>query len=486
MKTEQIRRVFTVMDPIDGFHEMEQDMLGPHIWTAKRFKLMKTTGDSLFSLHLLYLGRNGKLSVRDSHNNLQTLMLFPGWNTYPLDLTQVQGPDLMFELNEVVPVEGDSRELGVMIRKIAPVKDYALSSRQDDLLANKVLNESEFLQGRTLLDSFPPRLRIDLESRCNMLPRCVYCGYDRAKEGAGKCDFSYTPESLLELEEFFTLAEEIVDCSVGEPLLNRDMYRFAERFGQWGKWFEMTVNGLLLGKRNREAFLGKRIMINVSIDSATREGYARYRNDRFDLLIRNLKELCREKQENEGLPIIVLAFIVMRSNRNEIGSLLDLAEQIGLDAVKLRTLNYESNTGTVRERNGFTFDYSSELLEHDELSDVIEPARSVARDKGILLYVEMDHGSDRRQGDGPLCIEPWKALYPLRRGIKPCCFSHLDVAKWTDRGDRSVRDFLADIWNGPKYQEIRAGLAAGKLPGICLQCPSCPIVKSEMKGKIRT
>jgi|GEM_PF-1835327 len=44
MEKEQTSSVFKGMDPKDGFHEIDQDMLGPFVWSEKRFDLKKTCG----------------------------------------------------------------------------------------------------------------------------------------------------------------------------------------------------------------------------------------------------------------------------------------------------------------------------------------------------------------------------------------------------------------------------------------------------------
>jgi hypothetical protein len=53
-------------------------------------------------------------------------------------------------------------------------------------------------------------------------------------------------------------------------------------------------------------------------------GYARYRNDRFDDIITNLRALCREKKSADNLPRVIVSFIVMRSNIDEIASVFAL------------------------------------------------------------------------------------------------------------------------------------------------------------------
>jgi hypothetical protein len=70
-------------------------------------------------------------------------------------------------------------------------------------------------------------------------------------------------------------------------------------------------------------------------------------------------------------------------------------------------------------------------------------------------------------------------MYVLSRGIMPCCYATEPLARWTDQGDRSLEQFLRDVFNGPAYQEIRRELAAGRLSNYCQRTASCPIVKQR-------
>jgi hypothetical protein len=78
----------------------------------------------------------------------------------------------------------------------------------------------------------------------------------------------------------------------------------------------------------------------------------------------------------------------------------------------------------------------------------------------------------------PLCTEPWKSLYVLRRGVFPCCYGGAALAPM---------DQAAGAWNSDTMQEIRATLSAGRFPSYCLDSPSCPIVrKSEQARQLST
>ncbi len=71
-------------------------------------------------------------------------------------------------------------------------------------------------------------------------------------------------------------------------------------------------------------------------------------------------------------------------------------------------------------------------------------------------------------GGPPLCREPWKSYYILRRGILPCCHGIKPIAPMSE---------WKVAWNSPALQDIRAALARGEFSEYCLESVSCPIVQ---------
>ena len=73
----------------------------------------------------------------------------------------------------------------------------------------------------------------------------------------------------------------------------------------------------------------------------------------------------------------------------------------------------------------------------------------------------------------PACLEPWKSLYILRRGVLPCCYGGRPIAP--------MEDYKA-AWNGPLMQAIRGELVAARFHDYCLASPSCPIVRKSAEA----
>ena len=467
----------------DGFHGLERDHFGPFVWSKRSFSIRRPKSSRYLALKLCYYGQNGRLDVACAGRGVNHICLHSGWSTYPVDLGAADSEELQFQLNEIIPVPGDSRELGVMIRSIKPFEDQNTYALLSEVRSNKQINHQEFLQGRTVLESFPPNVIINIATRCQMNPRCVYCEWNSNKAKETQCDYDFTCDSLAQMGRFYRLSDQVIDASYGEALDNESVDHFLRTFDRDGKFFEITTSGLTLDSENSRRLLGKNGAICVSVDSVTADGYRRYRKPIFDQVIANLRRFCRRKQHHHNLPIVIVSFIAMRSNRSELPDFLGLMKDVGVDCVKLRSLD-DNGTPNFRVvvRNGFRFDYDAELLSLAELAELTEHARAIAADKGIHLIIDLDRGNVDINNGQPICAEPWTNFYLLKRGFITCCFDKGSMVPWSDMKGRPLEEFLREVFNSPQYQKLRHDLAHGQLPPRCLLNTSCPIVKKMVAG----
>ena len=229
----------------------------------------------------------------------QRVPLCRGWQAVVVELGEVEADDVLsWEVAAPTSVPGDTRELGVALRTIELFDDRRRYEMIGESQRNLALNQAEFLTGNAELESFPPQLRITAEVRCN-LPEtgqaCVYCAWDWAKD-LKRGSPPFTLQTLADLGGFYRSAIEIVDCSYGEPTMNKQFGEIVSAIDRDGKQYSLTSNGQLLSPKRRRELLGKNLLLYVSIDSATAAGYTRYRNDRFDDIITGLTAtLSREK-----------------------------------------------------------------------------------------------------------------------------------------------------------------------------------------------
>jgi len=477
--------VFNECSAVGGFHPLEQDQLGPFVWSEQNFRLQLSRPAPFLLLTVCYLGDRGTLTIRSPMNQLDWAPLCRGWHVCALRTTgAAAGEILELSVDPLISVEGETRQLGLMCRRIEVSDDERLCELTRASQRNLGLNQREYLAGKILLESVPPLLRINLETRCNIpetSQACVYCAWDWGK-AAERNSLAFTLNTLDELGEFYHSAVAINDCSIGEPTMNKHFGSIISQIDRDGKHISLTTNGQLLSLKRRQEILGKNLDVYVSVDSATAEGYTRYRNDRFDDLIENVKALCTEKKQHENLPRVFVSFILMRSNIHELPSFFSLMRDVGVDEIKLRMLYLDENVNDVTMNNGYRFHYAEELLSADELEPVNPLVRELSAAHQIPVYVESERfPQDVHLPGAPLCNEPWQTLYMLRRGIMPCCYATEPIARWDEQRDRPLEEFLREVFNGPAYQEIRTELAAGRLAEYCLNTPSCPILRQKQQ-----
>jgi hypothetical protein len=199
------KAVFHELKPLGGFHEIERDFWGAFVWAKKRFAVKRANDHSYYSLGLCYYGKNGRLRIEKRGAPSRELNLHQGWNTYPIDVSEFTSTDLVCALNEAPRVSGDSRELGVMIRRFRPLADRRTAQTVRRALANRVENEKEFSNGCVVLETCPPKILISLSNQSTMKPQCVYCDRDKTIPLEAISGLAFTPDTFDEMGDFYQL-----------------------------------------------------------------------------------------------------------------------------------------------------------------------------------------------------------------------------------------------------------------------------------------
>ncbi len=111
----------------------------------------------------------------------------------------------------------------------------------------------------------------------------------------------------------------------------------------------------------------------------------------------------------------------------------------------------------------------------DAMGRTAEPSREPLPEPSPPLASDAESAAsddDETLGEGrtPACLEPWKSLYILRRGVFPCCYGSRPLA---------TMGAYRDTWNAPLLKDIRRHLARGEFHTYCLSSYSCPIVRKN-------
>ena len=471
---------------LDSFYDIENDSVGKFRWSKSKFSIDIKSNNKFLKF---YAGReiNGTLSFINNKKVLKKINFPGGWNNFNIKLPETikNQSKIDIEIYPPLKIENEIRDLGLMFRNIEfhnNNTNYELSSK---VFKNYKLNHKEYLLGETKLKSIPPYLRITMEVKCNIANKnpCVYCSWDWAK-ASEKGTPIQSAKFIEYMDKYYSLSSEITDCSYGEPPLNKEFKEIVDLCTKNEKLFRLTSNGWTLSKKIRNSILGKNVYLSVSIDSSTSEGFARYRDDGFNRIIKNLTELCKEKKASNNLPYVSVAFIVMKSNINEIGDYIKLMKKIDVDVVTFRMMYREDYlTKKQQTRAGYKFDYDKEYLSIEKLKEVSSKIKKLANEIDLNVIVDWDNFSAENivvNNNKPLCSEPWKSFYVLNRGITPCCYGREPIAKWSEKGKNKLSKFLDKVWNGEKLSKMRFELANGNFPKYCVNTKGCPIVKEKL------
>ncbi len=510
----------------EGFYKEERENGQPFRWMSERGTLTFVPAPVERYLELWTLSEFHDLSQRlvVESSSTEAFPLVHGWA--PTSIVIGAGVDhVALRASRLFPLAhhpDDRRVLAIRVRGLRLHQDaerHAFVRRQH---VNGAMNVRELLESRTALQSTPPSLGIDLYGVCNVKPPCVYCEWDYSKGLEGDhVDTPFTRETLAEWGPFFDNAVHLVNCSIGEPFMMRNFDELLDIFGNTGKVLEMTTNGQILTERNIQRLLDRHIDLYISLDAATPLTYSRLRNDTFEKILRNLRRLIEAKGGRGRFPHVFLVFMPMRCNVDELDDFVRLCADLQVDRMVLRPLNAAPSSVLDWERNGYHFSYQDELLPFDELVRASGRAARLAHDLGVELSDQMDFGGAMRDlfreefdrgasleppnaADAPItpmpvpaalepaaathveevrpslggehqpvCLEPWKSLYILRRGVMPCCYGHGPIAPMEE---------YRTAWNSPMMQSIRGELLAGRFHDYCLRSATCPIVRKHRQA----
>jgi MoaA/NifB/PqqE/SkfB family radical SAM enzyme len=381
---------------------------------------------------------------------------------------------------------------------LTPEENFALARREHD-------------DGKTRVDSTPPLLTIESTSICNL--RCVMCphgvgGVERPK---------HMPEELIALlAEPLAAAREAQLHGIGEPLASPAFWRAldSELFHP-DCVLNINTNLTLLNDRRLAALLGAkpRLRLNVSLDAATPQTYARIRGADFDEVIGNIRRLVAARGTRTR-PALFMNMTLMRENIEEAAAFVELAHGLGADRVYLWQMNRAPEAQMKRhtvDRADWRFNYAEQgLWNFPALSNrCLRVAQQRAKELGIPLVLEgfRDIFFDEPEAAETVlqpamaavtatagiptppatagiptppagaetvrdCRAPWEwALISTDGDVRPCCYSTGTIGNLNDKS-------FAEIWNGADAQALRRDLSTGAVNYVCRNA-ACKYVKNS-------
>ena len=535
---------------VEGFYELERDDTRPFRWMGPEARLAFDGEEGTRFLELPVFTEFLDLSQRlalEVEGRAAAHELLTGWNLLSHEIP-AGAAEATLVASKLLPRShhpGDGRALAF---RVGIPRVHADAERHRGIAAiqdNRILNRREMEAGRTVLESTPPHLGVDLHGACNVKPPCVYCDWDGVKEEEGDLvDAPFTRETLEAWGPFFDNAESLINCGIGEPFMMKNLDELLDVFARRGKVLEMATNGQILPDRIIEKLVGRDVRLTVSLDAATPETYARLRNDALPKILDNLRRLIAAKGGKGRNPKVWLNFMPMKANAHELEAFVELCADLDVDLMILRPLNFAEDKGLEWERAGYRFVYEEELLPFAELVRISGRAAELCRRHGVALGDFLDFGDagleesfaedfagGRREvaaaaaaeaparrepaagrkaalaspaASGEPAMEPEPAAAEtaaepavdedggsLGEARLPICrepWEHFYILRrgilpcCYGQGRLGPMDRWESVWNSTLLQEIRGDLAAGRLHEYCLESPACPIVRKRLHG----
>ncbi len=231
----------------------------------------------------------------------------------------------------------------------------------------------------------------------------------------------------------------------GEPYINPKFLDMVQHARLRGLYTITSTNGHFLNDENARRTIESGLdRLIISVDGTTQETYESYRKEgKLEVILQGARNVVKwKKQLKSKTPHIIFQFLVVRHNEHQIPEIYRLAEEIGVDEVKLKT---------------------AQVYDYEQGNDLIPTIGKYAR------YAQKADGTWQVKNEllnhcwklWHACVITWDGL------VVPCCFDKDALHRLGDLKQKSFKE----IWNGADYGRFRRSLLAGRDKiDICKNC----------------
>ena len=270
---------------------------------------------------------------------------------------------------------------------------------------------------------YPTHLQIEPDTHCNL--KCVVCpvttGLGRP---IGRMDFRIFKDLIDDVGDYVFL---ILLWDWGEPFLNlevNDMIAYAKKEGI--KLVSSTNGHVFAEEKYVDAVIRSGLdSLIIALDGASQDTYARYRQGgHVDVVIQGIRNIVNRKQALQvSHPFINIRTVVMSHNESELPQIKKLVQEIGVDALTLKTFNpYDSDESLV------------------------------PKDEAYRRFRYLADGKTRARRRRNPCKHLWNM--PAIHWNGYVCMCTYDAHEAYVMGDLTKVSFRK-IWKGPDYRKIR-------------------------------
>ncbi len=298
------------------------------------------------------------------------------------------------------------------------------------------------MAGRPIQWGTPITISIEPTTACNL--RCPECpsGLRAFSRPTGNLKEDFFRQTVDELHRQLMY---LIFYFQGEPYINPaflDMVGYAHRKGIYTI---TSTNGHFLNDENARKTIESGLdRLIISVDGVTQEVYENYRiGGRLETVLQGARNVVKWKRKlGAKNPHLIFQFLVVRPNEHQISAVRQLAKDIGIDEVKLKTAQV------------YDYQHGNPLIPQQE-----EYARYRKKEDGT--YEVKNKLLNQCWKLWHSCVITWDGM------VVPCCF---DKDATHRLGDLREQRF-SELWHGPLFQQFRTALLKGRdRIDICTNC----------------
>ena len=325
-------------------------------------------------------------------------------------------------------------------------------------LFNVLRVEAQLRLGRRKVWGSAFEWEVDTTNICQLKCPLCHTGLGTIHRDSGTMHFDTYTNTIDQIKDYCVWLSLY---SWGEPFLNKRIHEFVAYAHERRIATIMSTNlNKPLSPQMAEDIIksGLDVMI-VSLDGVTQEVYEKYRvGGRLDRVLENVKLLVQKKKElGSSTPHMEWQFIVMRQNEHQMEEAQQLADDLGVDAVIFKNVDFPHG-----------------------MDDSEEAERWLPRENPD--YSRTDPFLKPYQEDGRRCWRLWRsAVVNWDGGFAPCCYL---TDKEEDFGE-VTKSSIKEIWNNENYTTARGLFDDGYKPEKWVGCVSCSVYLGSRAARKR-
>ena len=314
----------------------------------------------------------------------------------------------------------------------------------------KIQNAKRILQsyqkskrtGIPAIKGLPIALAFEPTTSCNL--RCPECP-------SGLRSFT-RPTGMLQEDLFKNVIDELHQTLLyltfyfqGEPYLHPKFLEMVSYASQKGIYTATSTNAHYLNEKNARKTIESGLdRLIISIDGTTQETYESYRiGGKLEKVLEGTRQMVALKKELKSkTPHLIFQFLVVKPNQHQIAEVQQLAKQMGVQEVRLKT---------------------AQIYDYENGSDLLPTIDKYAR-----YHLGKNGRYEIKNQLLSHCWKMWHSCVITWDGlVVPCCF---DKDAHHVLGNASQTTFT-ELWNGEAYKEFRGILLKSR--GEIEMCKNC-------------